>query len=127
MFEQDYVMRLIRDCVRAAVKLVFHVESEELSPYMIENPEARQTAENLLEKSSSGKIMEAEQELSAMLEQNTLDNLLIGLTFYSHLSEMDEEFLQEHHFSSEDAKNGLKSLLSKYGLQAMADTFFFET
>ncbi len=126
MFEQDYIMRLVRDCVRAAVKLVFQIETEELSPYLIEDFEARQTAENLIEKSSSGKIQEAEQELSALLEQNTLDNLLIGLTFYSRLSEFDEDFLTEHQFSPEQVKDGLKHLLAQYGLGSMAETFFFE-
>ena len=126
MFEQDYIMRLVRDCVRAAVKLIFHVETEELSPYLIEDFETRKNAENLIEKSSSGKIQEAEQELSELLEQNTLDNLLIGLTFYSRLSEFDEDFLTEHQFSTEQVKDGLKHLLSKYGLGAMAETFFFE-
>ena len=126
MFEQDYFMRLVRDLVRAAVKLVFHLETEELSPYMIENPEARQTAETLIEKSLSGNIRLAEEELSGLLEQNTLENLFIGLTFYSRLSELDEASLAEHQFSTEEIKNGLQSLLRQYGLGSMAETFFFE-
>ncbi len=126
MFEQDYFMRLVRDLVRAAVKLIFHIETEEISPYMIENPETRQTAENLIETSLSGNIRLAEEELSGLLAQNTLENLLIGLTFYSRLSELDEDFLTEHQFSTEEIKNGLQSLLRQYGLGAMAETFFFE-
>lgn len=127
MFEQDYIMRLIKDAVRMAVKLIFQIETDDFSPYLIENPETRETTEKLLRKSDAGSIQETAQELLSNIRQNpTLDNLLSGLVFYSYLSDKDEDYLSEHDSSPEELKNGMKQLLSVYGMDSFAESFFFD-
>ena len=127
MFEQDYIMRLIKDAIRMAMKLIFHIETENFSPYLIENPETREYTETLLRKSDSGSIQETQQKLLTEIKQNpTLDNLLSGLIFYSYLSDKDEDYLSERDSSPEELKNGIKQLMSAYGMDAFAEHFFFD-
>ncbi len=127
MFEQDYIMRMIHDLIRILMKTIFQTEDENFSPYLIENPETREKAEDLLRLADSGNIRQAEAKLSDLIQDETaLDTLLIGLTFYAHLSELDEKTLAEQHLTPETIQEHLKQLLSAYGLGAMADTFFFE-
>ena len=59
-------------------------------------------------------------------ETRTMDNLLIGLAFYSYLNEMDNDFLVANNFSREEVREGLKSLVAVYGLGDMAEIFFYD-
>jgi AAA15 family ATPase/GTPase len=58
---------------------------------------------------------------------NTIDNLLVGITFYSYLNDMDDEKLAEADFSRDKIQDGITKLLSAYGLENMANLFFYET
>ncbi|MBR0484658.1 MAG: hypothetical protein IJJ69_07795 [Oscillospiraceae bacterium] len=127
MFEQDYIMRLIKDAVKMAMKLIFHIEADNFSPYLIENPEVRENTEMLLKHLDNGNIRVTEQELLAKIKQNpTPDNLLSGLVFYSYLSDKDEEYLSAHNSTPEELKNGIKQLMSLYGMDSFAENFFFD-
>ena len=124
MFEQDYIMRLIKEMVRAILKLLFNVDAPAPTADLFENERAMETAEGLIQKARVGDINEAENELFDLAETRTMDNLLIGLSFYSYLNEMDNDFLVANNFSREEVREGLKSLVAVYGLGNMAEIFF---
>lgn len=42
MFEQDYVMRLIKEMVRAILKLLFNIETESPTAELLENKEEKE-------------------------------------------------------------------------------------
>ena len=48
MFEQDYVMRLIKEMVRAILKLLFNIDTESPTIELLENKEEKETLENLI-------------------------------------------------------------------------------
>ena len=101
MFEQDYIMRLIHEMVRAILKIMFQIESESPELEMIEKEETQGVTEQLLSKIDNGELNEAENELYELLSGKTRDHLMMGLLFYSHLNEKSDEFLTEH-FSGQD-------------------------
>ena len=49
MFEQDYVMKLIKEMVRAILKLLFNIDTESPTVELLENKEEQETLENLLD------------------------------------------------------------------------------
>lgn len=55
MFEQDYVMRLIKEMVRAILKLLFNVDTESQTVELLENKEEKEILENLLDMVDTGK------------------------------------------------------------------------
>jgi hypothetical protein len=124
MFEQDYVMRQIQQLSKALAKILFSIDAESPSSSLIKDMEARSAADNLLRKIDSGNINEAEYELFALIENRTMDNLLAGIVFYSYLNEKDDDYLEINDFSRDDVENGIRHLLSEYGLENMADIFF---
>ena len=63
MFEQDYVMRLIKEMVRAILKLLFNIDTESPTVELLENKEEQETLENLLDMVDVGEINEAENRL----------------------------------------------------------------
>ena len=63
MFEQDYVMRLIKEMVRAILKLLFNIDTESPTIELLENKEEKETLENLIDMVDAGEINEAENRL----------------------------------------------------------------
>ena len=126
MYEQDYIMRLIKEMVRAVLKLLFHIDTETPTSELVEDAQAKEQAEELLRKLDSGRINEAENELYDLLENKTMENLLIGLLFYSHLNEMDQEFLLANNYTKDEVKDGLEHLVSEFGLDGVTDAFTLE-
>lgn len=55
VFEQDYVIRLIKEMVRAILKLLFNVDTESPTVELLENKEEKEILENLLDMVDTGK------------------------------------------------------------------------
>ena len=49
-----------------------------------------------------------------------------ALLFYSYLNDKTDEFLEENHFGRNEIISGLKDVVSRYGLNGMADVFLEE-
>lgn len=123
MFEQDYVMRLIKEMVRAILKLLFHVDTESPTAELLENKEEKETLENLLDLIDAGKINEAENRLSDLVDGADRGSLEIALLFYSYLNDKSDEFLKENDFSREEIKLGMERVVDVFGLSSMVRVF----
>ena len=123
MFEQDYVMRLIKEMVRAILKLLFNINTESPSAELMEESEQKETLDELLNMVDEGKINEAENLLYEMTEETDKGNLEIALLFYSYLNDKSDDFLEDNDFSRDEIRQGLADVISKYGLDGMAEMF----
>ena len=121
MFEQDYVMRLIKEMIRVILKLLFNIDVETPTTRLIENEEKKATLEALLDMIDKGAINEAENIIFELAEDNA--NLEMILLFYSYLNDKSDAFLLENHFSRKELQTDLKNILSQYGLDSMIETF----
>lgn len=126
MFEQDYIMRQIRQIIRVLVKVLFNIDDDTPSLLLIQNAEAKETAAKLLNMIDIGKINEAVNELSELIRKGTVDELLTGIIFYSYLNGKSDDYLEANNFSRENIENGIKYLLSEYGLEDMSNIFFYD-
>ena len=127
MFEQDFIMRIIHEMVRAVLHLVFHVSMD--NPFMetAEEEEAKNNLLHLNELTKDGHIVEAENALDDLADGENMQNLKVALLFYSHLNEQTDEFLEENDFSREEVKDGLKRMMNRYGFDEMAETLLPKT
>lgn len=123
MFEQDYVMRLIKEMVRAILKLLFNINTESLSAELLENAEKKQALESLLDMVDDGRIDEAENGLYDLIEDLDKSGLETALLFYSYLNDKSDDFLEDNNFSREEVKQGLQDITSRYGLNGFAEMF----
>lgn len=123
MYEQDYIIRLIREMIRAVLKLIFRIDAESLTEEMLEDSEVKAALDGLLDMVDEGKINEAENVVYEITEDGGYKNLETALLFYSYLNEKPDEFLEENNFSRDEVKEGLLEIISRYGLGSMADTF----
>lgn len=124
MFEQDYIMRQIHQIIEILMKVIFNIDNRYLSIDLIKDTETRETADDMLKNADIGNINEAEKKLCELIENRTMDSLLAGLIFYSYLNEKDDDYLEINGFSRDEVENGIRHLLSEYGLEDMADIFF---
>ena len=120
MFEQDYIMRQIKEFVAMMSKVLFG-DKVERSFESLEEAQ-RQKAYALVEKMRNGEPREAAGEANAL--PCSKENLAIGLEFYSRLSDMDDEFLTENDYSLVAARKDFGNFADKYGLRQMTELYF---
>ncbi len=122
MFEQDYIMRQIKEITAVMAKVLFGAKTDQ-SFYMLQEVE-RQKAFALIEKMHNGEVQDAVDEVNRLADNNTKENLMIGLEFYADLSDMDEKFFAEKGYSLVKAREDFRSFAEKFGMQQMTNLYF---
>ncbi len=123
MFEQDYVMRLIKEMVRTILKLLFHIDTDSPAAELLENKEEKESLETLLDMIDDGKINEAENRLYDLTSDTDLNSLEIALLFYSYLNDKTDDFLEVNDFSRDEIRSGLENVVDHFGLSSIAKMF----
>lgn len=123
MFEQDYIMRMIREMIRAILKLLFHIDTEIPTSELLENDEEKATLKTLVNMVDNGDINEAENKIFAIAEPENKASLKLVLLFYSYINDKPDDFLAENNFSRKEIQDDLKYILSQYGLDSMTEMF----
>lgn len=123
MFEQDYIMRLIKEMIRAILKALFDIDTASPTTELLEQAEEKSVLESLLDMIDEGEINDAENRLSDILATGEQEKLKTALLFYSYLNDKDDQFLEEHDFSREEIKLGISRTVSGYGLDGIAELF----
>lgn len=126
MFEQDYVMRLINEMVRAVLKLLFDIDTETPTAELLEGEEEKETLKNLLDMVDNGNINEAENSLYDLMGNSDIRSLEIALLFYSYLNHKSDDFLEANDFSRDEIKLGLENVAVSFELGSMAQIFLKE-
>lgn len=120
MFEQDYIMRFIKEMVRAILKLLFNIDTESPTAESLESTEQKETLENLLKMVEAGNINEAENQLDDLISSNDRDSLKVALLFYSYLNDKPDDFLEANDFSRDEVKLGIQNVADGLGLGGIA-------
>lgn len=128
MYEQDYIMRLIREMVRALLKFLFQIDIESPTEELFEEHAQKETYHILTGLIDAGEINEAENRLYALVEKGTgselagtATGLKLALLFYSYLNEKSDDFLAAHDYSREEIQAGLDQMISQYGLEGIPE------
>ena len=120
MFEEDYIMRQIREMVRMLLKLLFQLDQEEDSEELLRGTKENEVLRELLEMVDDGRINEAENRVYELCEDGEMANLKVMLLFYDYLNGKSDEYLEECEFSREELKEDMRDLLAGFGLSDMA-------
>lgn len=126
MYEQDYIMRLIKELVRAILKFLFHIDTELPTSELVEDEVAKERLERLLDMVDDGEINEAENRLYDLFNQEGDNQLLIALLFYLYLNEQTDDFLEQNDFSRAEVKAGVEYVADRFGLSSVAKAFLME-
>jgi hypothetical protein len=123
VFEQDYVMRLIKEMVRAILKLLFNIDTESPTIELLENKEEKETLENLIDMVDAGEINEAENRLYDLISATDMNSMEVAILFYSYLNDKTDDFLEANDFSRDEIKLGMENVADNFGLNSIAKMF----
>lgn len=126
MFEEDYIIRTIKEMVRTILKLLFHIDAKTPTSDILENEVEKKRLEKLIDMVNHGQINEAENELYDFLDGEDKKQLKLALLFYSHWNDKTDEFLEENQFSREEIKLGIGNVTRQFGLDSITEMFFTE-
>lgn len=122
-YEQDYVMRLIKQMMQVLGKLIFHKKEEtDVTEPTLTSSGDSETDIDLFALADSGQINEAENLLYKHLDTSDLSQLKLAFAFYEHLNEYQNDFLEEHNYSREEILEGIKNIASEFGVSGLVDT-----
>jgi hypothetical protein len=122
MFEQDWILRQIHEMTKIIAHVMFN---SEVSSTVAELPqEKRDLADDLINRLKSGKVQEAVGDVNRLADDSSRDNLILGLEFYSSLSDMDEDFLEANGYSLFRARKDFEVFAEKFGVQQMTELYF---
>ncbi|SEH57596.1 hypothetical protein SAMN02910265_01573 [Ruminococcus flavefaciens] len=122
MFEQDYIMRQIKEMTAIIAKIMFGVNDRK-SFYMLQEAE-RQKVYSLVTQVKNGEPKEAVLELDRLTDNNTKENMMIGLEFYAQLSDMDEEYFIKSGYSFGNLRDDFENFTKKFGMDQMTELYF---
>lgn len=122
-FEQDYLMRMIKQMVKAIIQILLGKDStsQDLSvqdQYNSSDGFYRQ----LLDMVNKGQINEAENLLYEKLDYTDQTMIKEAISFYGYLNEFDDDFLIRNNYSREEIKDGLKTVAKKIGMESIIDS-----
>jgi len=122
MFEQDYIMRQIKEMTAIMAKIMFGVNDRK-SFYMLQEIE-RQKVHALVTQVKNGEPKEAVLELDRLTDNNTKENMMIGLEFYAQLSDLDEEYFINSGYSFGNMRDDFEHFAKKFGMEQMTELYF---
>ena len=123
MYEEDYIMRTIKEMVRTLLKLLFNIDTKSPSAELLEDTADQQTLNELLYMVDDGSINETENKIYDITDDGDKTDLEIALLFYAYLNDKPDAFLENHNYSRDEIKSGLKDVTTKYGVDEFTDMF----
>lgn len=123
MFEEDYIMRTIKEMVRALLKFLFGADTDAPTEALLEEKQSKAVWEELKKSIDDGNINEAENALYSFIDAGDKEALKTALLFYSYVNEKEDAYLEENNYTREEIKTGLQDVAAKYGLDGLADIF----
>lgn len=144
-YENDFIMRQIRDMVRMLAKVLFgkntatyeyHAEFQHENSLDNNEGEDKQMAGvqkiakdlaadrlyfRLVCMVDAGQINEAENLLSDELDRAEDEYFEAALGFYDYLNTLPDEFLEEHDYSREEIRDGALGLAERKGLGELGE------
>lgn len=122
MFQNDYIMRMIREIIRTLVKLLCNIDLEKTEDLQLDAEAAKKLLS--LKRSVDNSLVEkAENDLLEGLNVENKQDFLVALLFYQYLNEKSNDFLSASNFSREEVEEGLKTVVKLYGYEGVAEAF----
>ena len=125
--EKDYIMRMIRQMVRALVSLIL---GKEFRMVELPNENKYEVSGNSLDEYllmiDAGQINEAENEILEHVNYSDKNDVAAIVRFYEYINEQEDAFLEEHGYSREEVLDGLKQVAEETGYGSMIGLFLEE-
>lgn len=121
MYENDYIMRMIHDMIRALAKIIFHKDIDEWEQISFRDEEAGKLFSELDGLLYKKDLKGAQSLLESRLDVECLENLKVALLFYDRLNQLEDSELEEYGISREDLEEQVRNVMGKFGYGDLGD------
>lgn len=118
MFEEDWVMRQVKNIIRFLTLTVLKKESPRYEPLEADS-EAGALREELDRLIGEGKLCEAEDRLFDRMDTGDRRYLELAVDFYEKLNRLDNSALRRGGFSREEIEKGLRDAARAFGVTVL--------
>lgn len=121
-YEQDYIMRMIKEAVRALASVIFGKRMEQ----DIDEKKERDTvsgsdaSRRIFELAGQGMINEAENLLLDSIDYGRMEDFRVVLEFYEYINDFSDDYLEAHNYSREEIKDGIRQCAEGFGVLELA-------
>lgn len=127
MFEQDYIMRQIRQIIEVAMKMFFNVDTVRPEAMIIQDRNKQDKSNELILKIDDNNIRDAIADFKSLTNDKTKDDLLIGFNLFTKLCSLDEDILEANNITYSEIQNEMKTFFAQYGItDKLFDLIFME-
>lgn len=123
-FEQDYLMRMIKEMVKT---ILYMLTGKKGAEYELPLEEQYTSSEGfyreLLDLVNDGKINEAENLLYEKIDYTNKNDVSDAIAFYGYINQLDDEFLEAHNYTREEISMGIRKVAGAIGMAGIADAF----
>lgn len=124
VYEQDYIMRIIKQMVAALISVILGKENKIYDlPLEDQYKSSDGLLRELLTMVNDGKINEAENLLYESFEQDNKKDIENTILFYSYLNELDNDFLEKCNYSRDEIEMGVKEIAKRSGMEGFVEVF----
>lgn len=124
VYEQDYIMRIIKQMVAALISVILGKENKIYDlPLEDQYISSDGLLRELLTMVNDGKINEAENLLYESFEQDNKKDIENTILFYSYLNELDNDFLEKCNYSRDEIEMGVKEIAKRSGMEGFVEVF----
>ncbi|WP_104803328.1 DUF6483 family protein [Blautia marasmi] len=120
-FEEDYIMRIIKDMIKALACVIF---GKRFTEYEVEEEKADDTDflyRDIIEMADKGKINEAENILLTDMDQTDKRYMEMAMSFYLHINQYTDEFLAANGYSRQEILDGVEALAAANGIEGLEE------
>lgn len=127
MFEQDYIMRQIRQIIEMAMKMFFNIDTIKPETMMIQDTNKQAKSDELILKIDDNNIRDAIADFKSATDGNTKDDLLIGFNLFTRLCALDDDILETNNITYSEIQDEMRTFFAQYGItDRLFDLIFME-
>lgn len=127
MFEQDYIMKQIRQIIAVIMKMFFNIDRVTFETMIIQNNDKQAKSDELILKIDNNNIRDAIADFKSAMNDKTQDDLLIGFDFFTKLCGLNEDILDANNITYSEIQDEMKIFFAQYGIDdRLFDLLFME-
>lgn len=123
MLENDYIVKQIKEMVRALINMLFHVDTDHPTESLLDTDASKEVLRELCNMVDQGELNQAGNRLYDLLEEEDQEAQKIALLYYSYLNEKSNDFLEAHDYDRDEIKSDLEDLTERFGISGISEVF----
>ncbi|MEG2328550.1 DUF6483 family protein [Anaerorhabdus sp.] len=122
MIQEDYFIKLIKDCIKFFAKLIFNNSIEEIEEQLSESE--MDDLSRYLNLFDAGKVDEVKILVKNLAKNNQFDTAKVGILFFLKINEYSNQELLDKNYSRNMLEKDISDFMNSYGYGDIVNIYF---